>query len=247
MQFSDPLGDAPLTDVAVFWLGRLIGVPASLLLAEWIVVRFLDEHLTEPRWMKPAIITMLIAAVPMTLVEMLLEIAVPQMPAFDDAAARETSLLLAFGSEYLTILSIILPINALIWVALHYRDTPTSTEELESTKDDSTNLAPAFLEKTKGIQLEDVIALQAEEHYVRVCTSNDSELIYIRLTDAIAQMPRSAGIQVHRSWWVADAAVARALRGDRRYRLELTNGDVVPVSDRFLNAVRKRGWMRQRQ
>ena len=100
---------------------------------------------------------------------------------------------------------------------------------------------PAFLAKTDGIALENVLALGAEEHYVRVLTSDRSELVYGRFRDVVAEMPEAAGLQVHRSWWVAEDAVVAARRGARRYELELLNGTTVPVSDRFTQRVRERG------
>ena len=239
MQFSDPLGDVAVADAVLFWAGRLAGTAASLLLTGWVVDRLLRGRLETPAWLKPAILTIVIAAVPMALIETVLEVAVPQEPAYDDSLLRDASPTLALVGEYLTVLSIVLPINILLWVLIDLRAAhagPAQTEDVRPAE-------PEFLGKTNGIRLDDVIALGAEEHYVRVFATDRSELVYGRLSDAIAQMPQSSGLQVHRSWWVADAGVVGSTRGARRYRLELSNGDVVPVSDRFLGQVRDRGWL----
>ncbi|MGI9270584.1 MAG: LytTR family DNA-binding domain-containing protein [Woeseiaceae bacterium] len=233
MQFSDPLGDVSLGDATLFWGGRLAGVAISLVMAHWLVARLLPAQLNSPPWLKPVVLTIVIAVIPMTLVEIALETAIPQNAAFDDSDLREQAPLLAALTEYLTILSIVLPINALLWVVLDRRTTVGES--------DSTQSPPEFLRKARGVSVDDVIALSAEGHYVNVVTQQGKELIYCKFRDAINAMPKSIGTQVHRSWWVADAAVVSAVRGERRYQLELPNGEMIPVSDRFLPTVRARG------
>ena len=231
MQFSDPLGDVALGDAILFWAGRITGMAVSLLAAEYLLARFCAERLNSPVWLKPAILTMVLAAVPMTITDMALESFVPQSAAYDDTELREWSLALAFVSEYLTILSIVLPANVVLWIVID-----RNREAAADTPDE-----PDFLKKANGIALQSVIALAAEEHYVRVFTAGRSELVYGRFRDVVAQMPDSAGLQVHRSWWVADAGVVAARRGERRYTLVLSDGTEVPVSDRFTRQVRERG------
>lgn len=237
MQFSDPLSNASLTETLVFWGVRVASVFASLIVADWLVERMPAERWPSPPWLKPAVVTMLVAAIPMTLAEYGLESLYPQDAAYDDSDLREFSPLLAGLAEYLTIVSIIVPLNLLLWFVIDYRSRDDVGGETRE---------PSYLAKTNGIRLEDVISLGAEEHYVRVFTRDHSELVYARLGDAIAEMPEALGTQVHRSWWVADKAVVAARRGTRRYRLELVDGSTVPVSDRFAKAVRARGWLARR-
>jgi len=75
-----------------------------------------------------------------------------------------------------------------------------------------------------------VIALQSEDHYVRVHGPGHSKLVLMRLRDAIAEMDGVAGQQVHRSWWVAKAAMRGCERVGRGYRLHLASGLVAPVA-----------------
>ena len=58
MQFSDPLGEVALGDAVLFWSGRLIGVAAALLFAEWLLARFCAKRWNSPPWVKPAILAM---------------------------------------------------------------------------------------------------------------------------------------------------------------------------------------------
>ena len=229
MQLSDPIGDVPLSLATLFWCGRLFGVAVSLIAAEWILAKYCSQSWNSPPWLKPAIILIVIAAIPMTAVEVTLENVVPQRPPFDDSSIRAVSPLLAGLGEYLTVLTIVLPINVLLYVFIDMRATAEPATE------------PAILARANGIALDDVIAIAAEEHYVRVHAKDRSELVYSRFSDAVSDMPESIGTRVHRSWWVADTAVVGATRGTRRYQLELKNGELVPVSDRYLSQVRDRG------
>jgi LytTr DNA-binding domain len=88
----------------------------------------------------------------------------------------------------------------------------------------------------------DLHAVEAEDHYLRVHTSRGSDLILLRLADAIAELEGLDGAQTHRSWWVAKAAVQDVRRGDGRAVLMLPAGVEAPVSRSFAPALRDRGW-----
>jgi hypothetical protein len=89
----------------------------------------------------------------------------------------------------------------------------------------------------------DVLALQGEDHYVRVHTALGSELLLMRLGDAILELGDLAGQRVHRSWWVAREAVASARANGRRLSLTLSNGVEVPVSREASSRLRRAGWL----
>ncbi|MGV3457043.1 LytTR family DNA-binding domain-containing protein [Sphingomonas sp.] len=88
-----------------------------------------------------------------------------------------------------------------------------------------------------------LVALEMEDHYVRAHTALGSDLILMRMRDAIAELAGVPGMQVHRSWWVAQAAVAAVERDGRNVRLELTNGLRAPVSRERVAALREAGWI----
>lgn len=87
-----------------------------------------------------------------------------------------------------------------------------------------------------------VIALQAEDHYLRVHTLSGSTLILLRLSDAIAELEGIEGAQTHRSWWVARAFIERVERGDGRATLHLRQGIAAPVSRNHYRTLRAAGW-----
>ena len=87
-----------------------------------------------------------------------------------------------------------------------------------------------------------VIALEAEDHYVRVHGATRDSLILIRLRDAIALLGLVDGAQVHRGWWVARDAVEGVEREGRGVRLRLARGLSVPVSRDIAPELRAAGW-----
>jgi hypothetical protein len=88
-----------------------------------------------------------------------------------------------------------------------------------------------------------LLALQAEDHYLRVHTDAGSTLILMRLSDAIAQTGGVEGARCHRSWWVARTAVAGAGRRGTVAALQLESGLDVPVSRTHLAQLKAAGWL----
>jgi len=93
--------------------------------------------------------------------------------------------------------------------------------------------------KLKGAAIR---AVESEDHYLRVHTDRGSDLILMRLSDALAELEGLEGAQTHRSWWVAREAVREVERGDGRATLTLEGGVQVPVSRRYARALRDAGW-----
>jgi DNA-binding LytR/AlgR family response regulator len=81
--------------------------------------------------------------------------------------------------------------------------------------------------------------LEMQDHYVRVTTEKGSELVLMRMADAIADLGGEDGLQVHRSHWVAKNAVVSSRREKGRVVLTLPHGTEVPVSRTFAPAVKE--------
>ena len=105
------------------------------------------------------------------------------------------------------------------------------------------NVAPDFFRRVRPALGCDLLALETEDHYLRIHTALGSDLILLRLRDALAELGPSRGRQVHRSWWVAEGAVAAAERDARRPVLVLRNGLRVPVSKTYRDQVKQAGWL----
>lgn len=91
----------------------------------------------------------------------------------------------------------------------------------------------------------EVLALQAEDHYVRVHTRLGSDLLLMRFSDAVEGLGALQGERVHRSWWVARGAVEAAKSRGRRLTLTLANGLEVPVTRGAAAKLRRDGWLKR--
>jgi hypothetical protein len=88
-----------------------------------------------------------------------------------------------------------------------------------------------------------LIAVEAEDHYLRVHTDAGDELVTAKFADALAELAGAHGFQTHRSWWVAADAIETVAwrRGAGEARLA---GDLVaPVSRTHAPSLRHAGWL----
>jgi hypothetical protein len=106
------------------------------------------------------------------------------------------------------------------------------------------NGGPSFLNRLPSRIGQDLLCLQMEDHYVRAHTERGSDLILIPLKDAIAELGDVEGLQVHRSWWVARAAVVAPVANGRNLSLRLINGQEVPVSRASVAKLKLAGWIK---
>ncbi len=105
-------------------------------------------------------------------------------------------------------------------------------------------VSPDFFRRIPPALGRDLLALEMEDHYLRIHTALGSDLILLRLRDALAELGAGRGRQVHRSWWVADGAIATVERPAGRLVLVLRNGLRVPVSKTYRDQVKEAGWLK---
>lgn len=89
----------------------------------------------------------------------------------------------------------------------------------------------------------EVLAMQMEDHYVRVHRPAGSELILMPLSRAIEAV-EADGLRTHRSWWVAAHAVTAVEGNARSMRLRLSNGIVAPVARSAVTHLKTAGWIK---
>lgn len=130
-------------------------------------------------------------------------------------------------------------ISAAMTVLGHLLDRPRQTHGPTTAEHSPVRFLDRLPPKLRGAELR---AVQSEDHYLRIHTDRGSELILLRLADAVSELEGLEGAQVHRSWWVAKAAVRDVRRGDGRATLTLEGGLEVPVSRRYSRALRADGW-----
>lgn len=126
---------------------------------------------------------------------------------------------------------------------LRHRQTIVTQAGVQAQAGGGGSASPALLDKLPvRLRSADILSMSAEDHYLRVRTSNGEALILMRLSDAAAACAALDGARTHRSWWVARAAVADARKGDGRGVLILTDGTEAPVSRSYYPALKEAGW-----
>lgn len=93
----------------------------------------------------------------------------------------------------------------------------------------------------------DLLAAEAQEHYVKLKATEQGGMALYRFGDAVRDLRRYKGMQVHRSHWVADEAVSAVIGKRGAMKLELTSGEIVPVSRRYELEVEARYATRERR
>ncbi|RVU80801.1 LytTR family transcriptional regulator [Leucothrix sargassi] len=82
-----------------------------------------------------------------------------------------------------------------------------------------------------------VYCMEAQEHYIAICAEAGDRMVLHRFSDAVKQLPKTLGLQVHRSHWVALDAVEEVIISGQTMKLQMANGKQVPVSRTFRTAV----------
>lgn len=133
-------------------------------------------------------------------------------------------------SLYLSVAAVQLVIAGIAtWPFLSARAPTPSADDLNIDQ---------FFERVPDRLGRDLLALEAQDHYLMVHTRRGSALISMQLAEAVQILPPQLGFQAHRRWWVARKEVAGLRRDGHRTLIDLTGGLTVPVGRTYLAAVR---------
>lgn len=117
-------------------------------------------------------------------------------------------------------------------------EAPLSDEAEEKARENKPALS--MLRKVpEGLEGE-LLAVQVEDHYLRIYTDKGSNLVLGQLSGVCHDLRGCDGQQVHRSWWVSVAAIAELRKAGRDSEILMSNGIVVPVSRSKLQELRNR-------
>ncbi len=205
-----------------YWIGLTLLMWLQDLAAFW-ALRRADWLRVQPIWLQAALAA-LVGAIPTTF-----EVAYVEGILRVGGVLTPISLMKTFWSVTVVSLAVFVP---LVILGARRRPGATAASELAD------RLPPEL-----GAS---VIALSAEDHYLRVYTERGDCLIHYRFSDAVRALG-AAGVQVHRSWWVAKNAVERAERESSRHVLVLIGGLRVPVSRTYGLAARQAGFTPARE
>lgn len=81
--------------------------------------------------------------------------------------------------------------------------------------------------------------LRMRDHYVEVHTDRGSDLLLMRFGNASKELGDAEGMQVHRSHWIARAALTKIVRRGGRTVACLANGAEIPISRSYVKALRE--------
>ena len=123
---------------------------------------------------------------------------------------------------------------------LAWRDPPAAlAPEAESDLDPTLTFRQRLSARRREAR---VLAVEAEDHYLRVHTDGGDELITARFADALDELAQASGFRTHRSWWVAASALDSVRWRRGRGEARLTSGLIVPVSRSQSGALKRAGW-----
>lgn len=118
-------------------------------------------------------------------------------------------------------------------------------QDKDAADNDERDPIAGFLERLPvKFRTAELYAISSEDHYLRVHTSLGEELILMRLADAVRELSKVDGLQVHRSWWVAKTGVTDEKKADGRSFLILPTGTEVPVSRSYRTKAKDVGLIR---
>lgn len=214
--------DVPPLLRTAYWLAAVIGSGLVGIGLDWA----LRPHI-RAFWLRVAAVSLAMTP-PVTLFIYALNAAMLDLP-------RRWWLLPQLAWQVLVVASLMMALRALAWRRIVETRTIVVPPLPEAERAFRLRLSPPRRRAR-------LLALEAEDHYVRVHTDSGSELVSMRFAEAMDELAGAYGYRLHRSWWAsADAIEAiRWRRGGGEARL--TGGIKAPVSRRCAIALKEAGW-----
>jgi hypothetical protein len=217
---------------------RTLDVPPLLRTVYWLLatlgsgaVGILFDAVLGPRirgfWLRVAVVALAMTP-PVTLYVYALNALLLDLP-------RRWWLLPELGWQVLVVASALMALRALAW----RRVVETKTVVVPPLPEAEREFRLRLSAKRRTAKL---IALEAEDHYVRVHTDSGSELVAMRFAEAMAELALAHGYQLHRSWWAAADAIEAVKWNRGSGEARLTGGLVAPVSRGCATALKEAGW-----
>lgn len=218
---------APAARIA-YWLGAVLAIGGTTMLIHRLVVAGLGAWIG---WAGAVVLSAALSAIPGTAFILLLNLAVPE-----DGFPLSPPLL--FAQVLLVNLSL-----TFLGAALARRRASVESPRPGTAAPREPSPDARWRERLPPeLRAAALLALEAEDHYLRVHTASGVTLILLRLGDAIAELGATRGLQVHRSFWVARDAVERVERSGEKVTLVLRGGLRVPVSRGNRAKLAAMGW-----
>lgn len=240
---------APVGLRFIYWGSVMVAGGIVVIVAETLYSRY-APGVVQGFWISLVLVAIL-ATIPQGLIVALFEIALFGLQIGDANAAAVT----LFPAAWVNVGFIVLPMAALLRLlrrALAPDLAPIPTHVADAARTDADpGLTPTFGDKfppaglgeklPASLREAELLALQAEDHYVRVHTSAGSDLVLIRFADAMNLVENRAGFRLHRSWWAAAGSLRAASYSRGSGEAELTGGLKAPISRTYAPQLRRAG------
>jgi hypothetical protein len=117
---------------------------------------------------------------------------------------------------------------------------PGSLASTSAGADEWLGRAPGFIERLPArLGPSEVLAIKAEQHYIRVYSPQKEYMVLYRFSDAIRELDESLGHQVHRSYWVNTGAIDHVHAKAKDFHVRIKSGAEIPVSTPYQGMVRE--------
>lgn len=92
-----------------------------------------------------------------------------------------------------------------------------------------------FIAKIPAAQRHSIYLIMSKENYIEVYygSNNESKLINYRISNAVKELPKENGLQVHRSYWVSLPMLKNMKRIEGKYYIFIGNKKI-PISNTYL-------------
>jgi hypothetical protein len=214
--------DVPDLLRAAYWLVAVIGAGLAGILVDSTLGARVRSF-----WIRIALVS-LVATLPVTPIIYALNAAMLDLP-------RRPWLMPQLAGQVFVILLLIMALRALLW----RRIVEIRTIVVPPLPEAEHAFRLRLSAKRRGARL---IALEAEDHYVRVHTDAGSELVSMRLSEAVAELAHAHGYRLHRSWWASAEAIENVKWKRGTGEACLTGGIVAPVSRSCATVLKQAGW-----
>lgn len=147
----------------------------------------------------------------------------------------------SLGELTAQVLTINLFIGTIAWALLRHTDR---SEDGARVRAEPRITEPSYALRAKlpvTLRHAAILALSAEDHYVRVRTDRGQALILINLAGAIEALGPHAGVRIHRSHWIAREVATSVTSRSSRAGVRLEDATILPISRagrKLLNGLR---------
>ena len=146
-------------------------------------------------------------------------------------------ILLPEANGYLYQLGYALPISLAFGVIVYFALSSDYEDDTGTILDRDNRLMARLPHEKRG----PIMHLSMQDHYVQVTTTKGTELVLMRMADAVAELASTEGLQVHRSHWVAREHVAGTRRESGRTIVIMKDGAEFPISRTFAKQAKDAG------